>query len=229
LSVAAATSWAQVYSVNAVGYVNLSLRSDPGGPLYGTIVANPLNGTNNELNTIMPLGDAYGGSTIYRFDPALQNYQDAIIYYGAEAGWFTPSGSTVVNPGESFWMYPQGPNPCNITFVGEVPQGQLSNPLPGPNKLSMRSSIVPQTARLGDPTMANSLLFAADDSDTVYIFDPTVQNYKDAYIYYGVRAGWFSPSDPDPAGPEIPVGTGFFIQKGPTATKTSWDRTFSVN
>jgi hypothetical protein len=77
--------------------------------------------------------------------------------------------------------------------------------------------------------MANSLLFAADDSDTVYIFDPTVQNYKDAYIYYGVGAGWFSPSDPDPAGPEIPVGTGFFIQKGPTATKTSWDRTFSVN
>src|SRR5512139_1316589 len=50
MSVAAATSWAQVYSVNAVGYVNVTIPAD-GAKL--ALLANPLNGTNNQLNTIL--------------------------------------------------------------------------------------------------------------------------------------------------------------------------------
>jgi len=227
LSVAAATSWAQVYSVNAVGYVNLTLPSSADAS-KGSIVANPLNGTNNELNTVLPLPDTYDGTTIYRFDAAVQNYADAITFIGG-FGWLSPSGATVVDPGEGFWIYPVGPNPLNVTFVGEVPQGTLVNPLPAANKLSMRSSIVPQAARLGDETInsTGTLQFASEDGDTVYVFDNATQNYKDASTYID-GFGWLGP-DGDPGGPLIPVASGFFIQKGPTAAKTSWTRTFSVN
>jgi hypothetical protein len=226
LSVAAATSWAQVYSVNAVGYVNLTLRSNPAGPTLGTIIANPLNGTNNELNTIMPLADAYDGTTIFRFDPVSQSYFDALVFF-AGLGWTAASGSTVLDPGEGAWCYPQGPNPLNVTFVGEVPQGSLANPLPAPNKLSMRSSQVPQTARLGTTGTAGTLEFAAEDGDTVYIFDSTTQTYLDAFVYFD-GIGWTGP-DPDANGPTVNVATGFFVQKSGTAVRTSWTRTFSVN
>jgi hypothetical protein len=222
-----ATSLAQVYSVNAVGYVNLTLRSNPGGPTLGTIIANPLIGTNNSLNTILTLPDTHDGTVIYRFDPATQNYKDPISYI-AGFGWLAvDEADLVINPGEAFWIYPQGPDPLSITFVGDVPQGALSNPLPPANKLSMRSSQVPQQAPLGSTGDTTTLQFAGDDGDVVYIFDPAIQNYKDPYSFID-GFGWLGP-DGDEKGPIIGVGTGFFVQKSPTAVKTSWDRTFNVN
>src|SRR5688572_12147371 len=71
-----ASSMAQVYSANAVGYVNLSL-----GAGY-TIIANPLNGTNNNLNTILPLPDSADGTQIYRFNPVTQEYTISAFFGG---------------------------------------------------------------------------------------------------------------------------------------------------
>jgi hypothetical protein len=234
LSVAAATSWAQVYSVNAVGYVNLTLPSSPTAPpTKGAIIANPLNGTNNNLNTILPLPDAYDSSVIYRFDPVAQTYGDPVSFI-AGFGWYNPGDPAGtppdINPGEGFWLFAVGPNPLTVTFVGEVPQGTLVNPLPAANKLSMRSSIVPQAAPLGDEITAGTLGFAAEDTDTVYVFNSTTQTYKDPYGYID-GYGWFSANadDPGPGGPTIAVATGFFLQKAPLAVKTTWTRTFSVN
>jgi hypothetical protein len=220
---------AQVFSVNAVGYVNIPVRSS--GGLAGTVLANPLNGTNNHLNTILPLTDPYDGTIVYRYEVASQNYSDAITFFGGGVGWFSPSDpSPTINPGEGYFIFPTGPDPLNLTFVGEVPQGTLSNPLPPANNFSIRSSIVPQTARLGDTATAGTLLFAAEDGDNVYLFNPATQGFSDAYTYFDM-VGWFNPTDPDaaPNGPNIPVATGFFIQKSSTATKTAWVRTFSVN
>jgi hypothetical protein len=92
----------------------------------------------------------------------------------------------------------------------------------------MRSSIVPQSARLGtEASVATTLGFAAEDGDTVFIFNPVSQTYLDPFVYFD-GIGWTGP-DPDPEGPQIAVATGFFVQKSPTAAKTSWSRTFSVN
>jgi hypothetical protein len=214
---------AQVYSVNAVGYVNVSV---PAGAL--AILANPLNGTNNLLNTIMPLPDGSDGVTIYRFDTTTQNFADAIQFVTG-VGWFSASDpAPTVNPGEAFFLNNILATALNITFVGEVPQGSLSNPVPGGNLLALRSSQVPQSAPLGDAATAASLQFPAAGGDTVYVFDVATQNYKDAYSYVD-GFGWFSanPDDPGPVGPTIPVATGFFSQK--VGAAANWTRNFSVN
>jgi hypothetical protein len=215
---------AQVYSVNAVGYVNTSVP----GNFKLAILANPLNGTNNSLNTIMPLPDGSDGVTIYRFDVPSQSYRDGIQFVTG-FGWFSPTDDNpTIAPGEGFWVQNPLASTLNVTFVGEVAQGSLSNPLPGAFNLKLASSQVPQSARLGTPSTPGSLEFPAADGDTVYQWDVAAQNYKDAYQYVG-GFGWFSPSDDTafPDGPMINVATGFWIQKPGAATP--WTRTFSVN
>ena len=218
-----ATSMAQVYSVNAVGYVNISV------PANGlAIVGVPLNGTNNQLNTTMPLPAGSDGCTIYRFDVPSQNYLDAINWFDG-FGWFSPTDPTpTVNPGEGIWLQNTTPAPLPVTFVGEVPQGTLNNPIPGGNNLKLASSIKPVAAPIGDTTLPASLLFPAADGDTLFIFDTAIQNYKEAYNYFA-GFGWFSANtdDPGPQGPTIPVASGFWTQvPGPGKT---WTQTFSVN
>lgn len=225
-----ATSMAQVYSVNAVGYVNLSLVKGL------TLIANPLNGTNNHLNTVLPLANdgSEDGTTIFRFDTASQNYKSPIQWIGG-FGWFSadPAEDYILNPGEGFFIQnlTAPAHNINVTFVGDVPQGSLHNPVPGSFNLSIRSSQVPQAAPLGDTTInaANSLLFPARDGDTVFVFNSGTQSYEQPYQYID-GFGWFSANagDPGPAGPTLPVASSVFVQKtGPLSQ--DWARTFSVN
>jgi hypothetical protein len=71
-----ATSVAQVYSVNAVGYVNVTL------PPGFSLVSNPLNaGTGN--NTVSKLfsniqGGVPGGTRVFIYDSATSQYKGAL-------------------------------------------------------------------------------------------------------------------------------------------------------
>jgi hypothetical protein len=225
-----ATSMAQVYSVNAVGYVNTTV---PGGNKLA-ILANPLNGTNNSMNTTMPLNAAADGVLVFRWDTTIANFRTAVQWYGDPGVWFSPDDENpTINPGEAFWFQNTTANPVSITFVGEVPQGNLSVNVPGGNNLGLLSSQVPQSAPLGDRTVnrAGSLEFPAADGDIVYVWNVATQSFKEPYQYYLTTdfAGWFSPNadDPGPAGPVINVATGFWSQK--TGAAQPWSRTFSVN
>jgi hypothetical protein len=217
-----ASSMAQVYSVNAVGYVNVSI---PGNNKLA-ILANPLIGTNDAIGTVIPT--APDGTTIYRFNPAAQNYRDSLLYIDG-FGWL-PGGDDP-NPklpvGEGFWAQNPGAN-ATLTFVGEVAQGAASNgtQIQGGNKLSLLGSKVPQSARLGNPTTPGTLQYNAADGDTVYQFDTVTQNYKDSSLYID-GFGWLNNSDPSVDGPLIDVGTGFWVQS-PGVTR-NWDRNFTVN
>lgn len=218
------TASAQVYSVNAVGYVNITLPVGPGGAAGPfALVANPLNGTNNLLSTVLVLPESADGTTAFIFDVATQNYNLSTFVGGF--GW---APDATVPPGEAFFV--QAANtagtPVNVTFVGEVPQGTLVNAIPASPAFGLKSSIVPQTARLGDSAGSGTLLFPAEDGDTVYTWNVSLQDYGLSTYVDGF--GWAG-ADPDPAGPLINVATGFFIQKGPGTTKTSWTRNFSVN
>ncbi len=201
-----------VFSVNAVGYVNVPL-------VVGfQIIANPLNNSNNLLSVILP--DVANNTTVYRFNPATQTFINASTFF-VDPGpppvgvWFPDA---TLNPGEGAFF--SSPVAQTLTFVGEVPQGSLSNSLP--QNYSLRSSIVPQTGGV-----SSVLGLTAQNNDTVYFFNPASQTYGAALTYF-VDPGpppsevWF-PNEPTPA-----VGQGFWF-KNNSGTARSWTRTFSVN
>jgi len=99
----------------------------------------------------------------------------------------------------------------------------LVNTLQGNTRLTLVSSLVPQTAPLGDEATPGSLLFPAEDGDTVFTWDTVGQRYLASGYIEGV--GWLG----DVNDPTISVGTGFFVQKKINSTKNSWVRDFSVN
>merc|ERR1712094_69138 len=103
---------AQVYSVNAVGYVNKSI------PAGFSIVANPLNNGDNKVADVF--GANPGSLTVYRFGDA----GFSINSFDADfEEW--DNGDDTISPGEGFFVLNSG-EASNVTFVGEVPQGDLA-------------------------------------------------------------------------------------------------------
>jgi hypothetical protein len=201
-----ATAVAQtVYSVNAVGYVNVTV---PAGKF--ALLANPLNQPTNTLATILP--DVPNNTVVYVFDVNAGAFtqitkRSATLWSGGSGG------ATVLNPGTGFFVKNAGTADFTITFVGEVPQGDnltVNIPKAGFNLLG---SIVPQAGKvstdLGLPTVAN---------DAIYTFNKDTQ----AYVTSTKRtATLWSPSEPT-----IDVANGFFFKA--TAPGT-WTRSFKVN
>jgi hypothetical protein len=215
-AVGTATSMAQVYSQNAVGYVNITVK-----PGYN-VIANPLNGTNNELNTVLLLPDTLAGASMFRFDPGTGQFA-SYTYAGTAFGWFPPPGaSSVLDPGEGVFLQSFAGGDVTHTFVGEVAQGALSNPIVG-GSFNLLASQVPQALPLGAPGVAGTLEFPAADADTAFIWNATIQNYESGEIF--AAGQWFGASGAN--GPTIPVGGGFFLQRA--GGDASWDRNFSVN
>lgn len=210
-----ATSMAQVYSVNAVGYVNVAITNKSAASSTYAILSNPLNGTNNNINTVMPTAPADTLAFFFRGTPA--GFNTTETYIDASTGWLP--GTTTVNPGEGFFLaLPAGVpgSVTTLTFVGEVPQGNLTNSLAA--GYSLAASIVPQaggiTSVLG--------LSSPNPDDLVFLFDRATQSYVDAATYIDPVVGWL-PSEPSPG-----VAEGFFyLNTG--ASSLNWGRTFNVN
>merc|ERR1711959_416473 len=106
---------AQVYSVNAVGYVNKSL------PKGFSIVANPLNSGGNKVSEVF--GANPGALTIYQFGDAGFSVNSFDTDFEE---W--DNGDAVVAPGEGFFVNNAGDAAATVTFVGEVPQSDLGFP-----------------------------------------------------------------------------------------------------
>jgi len=208
----AASSMAQVYSVNAVGYINLTMK-----PGYN-MVANQLNRTAaNKLNDVItgvPIE-----SQVLKFDNASNSY---VIEFFDGATWITPEGnpgSLDAKPGSGLFFFNPGGADLTVTLVGEVPQGNgLTVALPG--GYSLISSIVPQQIAL---TAANG--FPQTLEAQFLSFNAATQTYSEPLFNDGT--GWITPNgDPVPA-PSPAVGQGFFYFNPGAAA--SWTRNFSVN
>jgi hypothetical protein len=198
-----ATVMAQVYSLNVVGYVNVT------APAGFSMIANQLSGTNTTIGSL--IANPPPGTQIYKWDGASYlswEYFDVL-------GWF-PDGNATLNPGEGAFI--KNPTATNLvlTFVGEVLQGSLSNSLP--QGFTIRSSMVPQSGTLASGTNAPALNFPAAPGDQIYKWVPATSSY-DSYEYFDVL-GWF-PSDPS-----VAVGESFFVNKSANST---WTRNFSAN
>ena len=206
-----ATSMAQVYSVNAVGYVNTTLV--PGFNL----VSNPLdNKTGNTIANLFGTGIAGGppdGLIVYYFNATTDSYVTA-LYDGLLQAWSpAAAGNQAVVPGEGVFVF--NPNAGNVTatFVGEVPQGSLANPLP--QGFSIKASQVPQAGTI------TALGYGDDavDGDIIYKWNSATDVYS-SHVYDGLLTAW------TPTEPIIAVGEAFFLFKAAAGT---WDRDFNVN
>ncbi len=193
-----------VYSVNVVGYVNTTV------PANGyTLIANPLNATNNNLNTVMPDGSGVvDGATVVRWDATAQGFAAETPTFFAGLGWLPDA---TLAPGEGFFLFNSAASPFTVTFVGEVLTGSLTNSLSA--NYSLVANKVPQAIGL---TAAG---VPAADGDIVLQWDPATQNYKEGNQFFeGV--GWL-PAEPIPG-----VGEGFFYFNAGAAK--NWVRTFTI-
>lgn len=194
-----------VYSVNAVGYVTKSVTNG-----YN-LVSNPLNGTNNLLSTVLPV--VTPESYVLRWNSAGQSFAASVPTYYDGFGWLPDE---VINPGEGFFFFSTAAGNTNVTFVGEVPQGNLTNNVAG--NYSLLSHIVPQSISLSDP----SVTFPVQGEDYVLFWNAPAQSYASDVPTYYDGFGWL-PFEPTPS-----VAEGFFYHTGPAAGR-QWTRTFSVN
>jgi len=196
-----ATSLAQtVYSVNAVGYVNVTV---PAGQF--ALLANPLKAATNTIAAL--LADAPSGTQVFVYDPATGQFTST-----AKRGTvWQPALTTTLEPGAGFFVKNAGTAAFNITFVGEVVQGTdlTVNYVAGFNLLG---SIVPQTGKL-----ETDLGFKAAANDQVFTFDPATGGYASSTKRGTAWVG---------GEPTVTVGNGFWLKAG---TAGSWKRSFSVN
>jgi hypothetical protein len=177
-----ATSKAQVYSVNAVGYVNTALKAG-----YN-LISNPLDNKAANGNTIANLFAAADPDTVFFvFDGTKYSSADVPPFGGAIEG---AAANTVIAPGNGLFV--QAPAAKTITFVGEVPSGSLSNSIP--KGFSIKASQVPQAGKL-----QTDLGYTPEENDQVFQWNGT--KYTSSTFQFGA---WDSE-------PTIGVGEAFFL------------------
>lgn len=186
-----------VYSLNVVGYYNITVPANS-----FALIANQLNTTNNTLAALLP--SPPDGTQFYKFTGSGWN---AYTFDALEGSW-QPDGNVTLNPGEGGFIKNNTGSSMTITFVGEVLQGSLTNPIPA--GYAVRSSMVPQAGTLP------SLAFPAEDGDQVFQFTGSGYN---AFTYDGLENAW------TPSTPSVAVGEAFFSRK---AAAVNWVRNFTV-
>jgi hypothetical protein len=212
-----ASAWqapAQVYSLNVVGYYNVSLAS--GWNLLANQFIALAPATYNANWVIQPYSEEADGALLYRFDPVNQTYYDAATYITG-VGWYPVSGDTndpVLNlpVGEGFFIWT--PQAWTATFVGEVAQGDLVNPLLA--NYSLKASIIPLDGRLHA-----DLIFPPFAGDQVW---RCVGSAFSPYAYDATGLAWL------PSEPSLRVGEAFFLYRSPDQATTDhwWTWTFFV-
>jgi hypothetical protein len=198
-----ATSSAQVFSVNAVGYVNKEI------PANGfAMVANPLKAATNTINALFT--GVPEGFQVYIFKPGTGFEVGA---FDALEGGFVPAsvGNAELLPGSGVFVKNSSAQPVTVTFVGEVMQGHLTTDLVA--GLQIVSSQVPQTGT------ATELGLTGAVGDQVYQFNTATQAY-DASAFDDLENAFL------PALKPLGVGEAFFLRK---AAAGQWVRDFNVN
>jgi hypothetical protein len=225
-----ASVMAQVYSLNAVGYINVTCK--PGFSIIadqlfanGAGVAQYLSGLPSNPNSTPGLLDAqlldgqHNGVTTFK--PSASGFTIAGV---TSLGWVDDSGSapnlTTLNPGEGIYIYNPFPTNFTLTFVGTVPQGAtLTNTLAA--GFNMVSSVVPQTGAIDTvlgltPTAGDTLFFLSASG-----FD----------IVGYTTAGWLTDAGTRFANGTAPspnVGEGFYYYNAAGATQV-WNRSFTIS
>ena len=200
-----ATSMAQVFSVNAVGYVNKTI------PANGfAMISNPLKAADNTIDKLF--AGVPVGTTIYKFKAGagytIGSFDDLDNSFG-------PLGKEELLPGQGVFVKNPTAQPLPITFVGEVPTGDVGQQLVA--GLQMVSSKVPQAGNPTDLSFPNKAAQGLTAGDQFYKFQAN-QTYLIS-TFDDLDDNW-SPV------PTLDVGEAVFVK---LAKPVTWTRTFSVN
>jgi hypothetical protein len=196
---AASASAQTVYSVNAVGFVNVVF------PPGFTLASNPLEGATNTVLALFGTS-VPNGTSVFKFDGVTGSYTGSTFFFGS---WNNPTMSLL--PGEGFFFKNPTVTAITNTFVGNVKQGTLTTPLSA--GFTLVGSQVPQSG-----LVSTDLGVPIGNAESVFKFDTTTQAYTGGTFFFGSWGG---------AGePVIGVGEGFFVKKVAAA---NWTRSFSVN
>ena len=209
--IASSMAQANVYSLNVVGYNNLTLTNG------FNLVANQLDldgtGVNNTIYTTL-------GTNVPNATRAYAFSGGGFVFTTFNAGTLTWIGSglaavnTALQPGGGVFVsipaaasYPQ-----TVTLVGNVMQGALNTPIAAAYQLV--SSKVPQ---LG--LMKTDLGFTPVSTDKVYQFLAGSQTYGGAHTYNAGTGTWLGGE------PSLAVGESVFLLGHAGST---WSRNFTV-
>lgn len=208
-----ASSMAQVYSVNIVGYVNLALK--PGF----NMVANQLDAGSgaglNSLNSVLPSVPVESQVLTFANNNYTLDVFDGTSWIDGNTG--DPS-ATKIAPGTGFFLYNPSPADSTVTLVGEVKKGNGLT-VSFPSGFSLKSVITPQDLSL---SAANG--FTQQTEAQYLTFNAMTQNYNDLLVNDGT--GWINGNTGDPADARPLVGQGFFYYN-PSATTMNWVRDFN--
>lgn len=203
---------AQVFSANAGGYVNVLLT--PGFNLVG----NPLQSADSSLAVTYRniIGAVPPGLKVFAFDTASGAFHQAATYRGAPFNRFDPpsSASLTVPLGSGVFVFDPRPNnsePLTLSFIGEVAQGTLNNPIP--QGFSIKASMTPQPFSPTD--------IPAAPGDKIFKFNKTTGAY-DTFTRRGAPFNRW-----EPALPTFAVAEAFFYYRPGTAA--TWARTFTLD
>jgi hypothetical protein len=215
-----ASSMAQnVYSLNVVGYVNVTLP-----PQANYLVANPLDATmggtvtgGNNITNLFPVVPA--GSTILTFNPANAQWGTSSGYSVNKSGigvWSTP---ITVNPGLGVMFHNPATTNCVVTFVGQVEQGPYTVATLGASQFYMAGAPVPIG---GDLT--NALVGLAPHSgDTVQTFNSANGQWATLSAGYSINKSGIGVWS---ANLQIAPGQGFIYHN--TGPANTWTSNFTV-
>jgi hypothetical protein len=209
----AATSMAQVFSVNAVGYVNKTI---PGGGF--AMINNPLKAATNTIDALF--AGVPAGTQVYVYTPG-KGY-DVGTYDDLDSSFGPTVGPMTLMPGQGVFIRNPGTTPLTITFVGEVPQGTLTTPMV--TGLQMVSSQVPQAGSYTDLNFPNKLAHGLTAGDQLYKFvinDPVPANNQKYVVatFDDLDDNWDRALNFD-------VGEAMFVSLQKPVT---WTREFNVN
>jgi hypothetical protein len=210
LVVGLSTAVAQnVYSLNVVGYVNVTLTANQLSFL--SLPVAPVDGNFNITNTIV-LNDAQDGAALYKW--AGTGWDPNLYLWYAGIGW---SPNTVLSNGTAFFLLPAASG--TLTFVGQVPQGALSYKIPA--GLSTLANQVPVSANFPGASVGN-------DGDAIYLWNATTHGWSSTLWLYYAGTGWDNGAQPGNStnGPALNPADGVFYANSGSAI--SFTQNFTV-
>jgi len=222
--VVASSAQSNVYSLNVVGYVNLTLK-----PGYNLITPQLKDSSGSTaINVLLTNAPALAdSSTFFGWNAGAQSFTEAANWVQAPPdgpAWYNADYSALAADtaprGGSYFIYNAGAQ-TTLTLVGEVPQGASTSTVAA--AYNFKGDYVPASQEI----ITNG--FPIADGSTLFTFDATTQSYTEALN--GVATppdgpNWYNADYSAVVNFAPTVGQGFvYFNPG---TSVAWNRNFTV-